>query len=747
MAMEGNYLQSHPHPNPHAYSGLADHATDLTAHGVTSHHSHGAFLLPPAPAHYHHHPQTLGANDGAAPPDTTLHYHHCLFSEPSVPWDTSAQQAFNHHQQQQQQPQQPQNESQSCSHEDFFTEKQPDPMSVSYWSDKLPSPAFGANWEPEAYPGAYSLAPNDAPFYPEFQSSSPFPPLPGAHSLIPQQRISYFRGPSPSQYALGRSVPAAPQSYSGMESSSDACLSSNNTTESSEAVNGSGHPQEGDVKPTLPPIEYYSDRQEFTEPLRECKEVAGRAEEVENEEVEGEEEDGEEAEGSAVSGDRVIQCEDDAALGQEGGSKESNLNLINGGDPKGSHKESSSGRRSEKPPYSYIALIAMAIRASPNKRCTLSEIYQYLHSKYPFFRGSYTGWKNSVRHNLSLNEVFIKLPKGMGRPGKGHYWTIDPTAEFMFQDGASRRRPRGFRRKCSLSSASAVAAAAAAAAVVPSGSQDGQVSTAPFNQLPNPCVLMGSDVAFSQFLLPSMHISANSSSRNPSVGTPPNSSNETELRSTEDERNVAGGVFYTPSSAAVPSGGAGGSNFYNASMEHQYQNAAAFVHQHFPEEVQQPLKAESQSPHCEGPNSLYGILSSVSTAAPVNAGVAMWSENPDARRSLYSASNEANAEIQHMFDSRQFSMPWKAWEPSSGDCKPSSPQFQPPHLPTSAVESAAVESAVASQNSSPAPLLHPHLSQSLLMQASPELKNTSIPCNGEFSIPLPLCVRVLVHQI
>ncbi|VDM35529.1 unnamed protein product [Hydatigera taeniaeformis] len=58
-------------------------------------------------------------------------------------------------------------------------------------------------------------------------------------------------------------------------------------------------------------------------------------------------------------------------------------------------------------------MIAMAIRASPNKRCTLSEIYQYLHSKYPFFRGSYTGWKNSVRHNLSLNEVFIKLPKDM----------------------------------------------------------------------------------------------------------------------------------------------------------------------------------------------------------------------------------------------------------------------------------------------------------------------------------------------
>ncbi|CAH8678063.1 unnamed protein product [Schistosoma rodhaini] len=141
-------------------------------------------------------------------------------------------------------------------------------------------------------------------------------------------------------------------------------------------------------------------------------------------------------------------------------------------------KNIGAGRRSEKPPYSYIALIAMAIKASPSKRCTLSEIYQYLHTQFPFFRGQYTGWKNSVRHNLSLNEVFIKLPKGMGRPGKGHYWTIDPAAEFMFQDGASRRRPRGFRRKCA-SAAAATAAAAVAAAVavnISSGNNYSQIT-------------------------------------------------------------------------------------------------------------------------------------------------------------------------------------------------------------------------------------------------------------------------------
>uniref|UniRef100_A0A8V5GXK2 Uncharacterized protein n=1 Tax=Melopsittacus undulatus TaxID=13146 RepID=A0A8V5GXK2_MELUD len=117
------------------------------------------------------------------------------------------------------------------------------------------------------------------------------------------------------------------------------------------------------------------------------------------------------------------------------------------GGPKGK-KTNARVRWPEKPPYSYIALIIMAIQSSPSKRLTLSEIYQFLQSRFPFFRSSYQGWKNSVRHNLSLNECFIKLPKGLGGPGKGHYWTIDPASEFMFEEGSFRRRPGRFRRKC-----------------------------------------------------------------------------------------------------------------------------------------------------------------------------------------------------------------------------------------------------------------------------------------------------------
>uniref|UniRef100_A0AAF5Q1K2 Fork-head domain-containing protein n=2 Tax=Wuchereria bancrofti TaxID=6293 RepID=A0AAF5Q1K2_WUCBA len=107
-----------------------------------------------------------------------------------------------------------------------------------------------------------------------------------------------------------------------------------------------------------------------------------------------------------------------------------------------------SGKRQEKPPYSYIALIAMAIHAKPDRKATLTEIYAFLQSNFDFFRGEYNGWKNSIRHNLSLNECFIKLPKSSGgRSGKGHQWTIDQNCEFLFEEGSYRRRPRGYKAR------------------------------------------------------------------------------------------------------------------------------------------------------------------------------------------------------------------------------------------------------------------------------------------------------------
>lgn len=98
-----------------------------------------------------------------------------------------------------------------------------------------------------------------------------------------------------------------------------------------------------------------------------------------------------------------------------------------------------------KPPYSYISLITMAIQNSPTKMLTLSEIYQFIMDLFPFYRQNQQRWQNSIRHSLSFNDCFVKVPRTPDKPGKGSFWALHPESGNMFENGCYLRRQKRFK--------------------------------------------------------------------------------------------------------------------------------------------------------------------------------------------------------------------------------------------------------------------------------------------------------------
>uniref|UniRef100_A0A8U8C8J6 Fork-head domain-containing protein n=1 Tax=Geospiza parvula TaxID=87175 RepID=A0A8U8C8J6_GEOPR len=101
---------------------------------------------------------------------------------------------------------------------------------------------------------------------------------------------------------------------------------------------------------------------------------------------------------------------------------------------------------------SYAELISQAIESAPEKRLTLAQIYEWMVRSVPYFKdkgdsNSSAGWKNSIRHNLSLHSKFIKVHNEA--TGKSSWWMLNP------EGGKSGKAPR--RRAASMDNSSKLA--------------------------------------------------------------------------------------------------------------------------------------------------------------------------------------------------------------------------------------------------------------------------------------------------
>ncbi|CDK26149.1 unnamed protein product [Kuraishia capsulata CBS 1993] len=100
-----------------------------------------------------------------------------------------------------------------------------------------------------------------------------------------------------------------------------------------------------------------------------------------------------------------------------------------------------------KPPYSYATMITQAILSNPDGILSLSQIYDWISTRYAYYRHSNQGWQNSIRHNLSLNKAFEKVPRRPTEPGKGMKWQISESykQEFLkkYEEGSLNKVRRG----------------------------------------------------------------------------------------------------------------------------------------------------------------------------------------------------------------------------------------------------------------------------------------------------------------
>lgn len=108
--------------------------------------------------------------------------------------------------------------------------------------------------------------------------------------------------------------------------------------------------------------------------------------------------------------------------------------------PNASYPAKGRHAKERRPHISYAELITLAIESSPDGMLTLKEIYAWISTHYPYFDNSRTGWQNSIRHNLSLNRCFYKVPRAEGSRGKGSFWKIN----YEFQNAKLNYRTKRY---------------------------------------------------------------------------------------------------------------------------------------------------------------------------------------------------------------------------------------------------------------------------------------------------------------
>ena len=91
-----------------------------------------------------------------------------------------------------------------------------------------------------------------------------------------------------------------------------------------------------------------------------------------------------------------------------------------------------------RPPYTFSALIAMAILSSSEKMLTVPDIYEFVSEKFPFYSKDDKKWKNAIRHDLWRNRCFQMASAEDGLHRRGNFWMIDPRSDYILENGHFR---------------------------------------------------------------------------------------------------------------------------------------------------------------------------------------------------------------------------------------------------------------------------------------------------------------------